>query len=71
MNAYTKNDRQRRKVDREHFILYHWMFFRECRKWSPDDWMMRLRAEGLIAPSTYRLDCPSVTTLIISLRENP
>lgn len=69
MNTYTKTVRDRRKIDREHFILYHWMFFQECRAWSVDDWFTRLRAEGLIAKTTYHLDCPSLGRFIRSLQK--
>lgn len=67
MNTYTKSTREQRRINREHFIMYHWIHFSECRKWSLQDWQTRLKAEGLLAKSTYHADTPTLLAFLNAL----
>jgi len=61
VNAYCKTERQQAQINREHFMLYHWHFFPECREWTRDDMVNRLKLEGLLSPHTNACDCTSVS----------
>ena len=68
MNA---EQRQIAQIKREHFIMFQWIYFPETRLWDRDDWFVRLKAEGLLAKGTYRLDCPSLFRFIRELSKMP
>lgn len=60
MNKYTKTERDRRRIEREHFMLYRWHFVPECRKWERADIVLRLKLEGLLSYKTNAVDCSAV-----------
>ena len=69
MNRMNASDRAYRRLQRENFMLYHFCHFAECRRWTADGMITRLKAEGLLAKSTYRHDATSVARFWNELRE--
>ena len=60
MNTYCTSGRRGARIAREHFMLYHFAFFAECRTWTTRDMVTRLKAEGLLSKSTHHADCRDV-----------
>jgi hypothetical protein len=71
MNTYTRTQREQARINAQHFVLYHWLFFTECRAWSRQDWNTRLKAEGLLARGTNWRDMTSVNRLLADLEALP
>lgn len=60
MNSYTRDSREQQRINREHFMMFHWIHFPECRTWQAKDIVQRLKVEGLVSRSTNAIDCPAI-----------